>query len=257
MSEAFPKEARTAMGSPKLASPRDRVPLPCLNADWHRQHPMPKRPTTAERLAWHIAHAAHCACRPMPESLRALAATPPAPDPLRPALEGSDRRSLARSKDARALIERDPSRIAELAALTEDPDPVVAMRASDLLEKLAAAHPAWVQPHRKRLIGPIADSDRWEIRLQIVRALPLLRWTDRERVRVLAILRRDAAHPRLFVRAWAVDSLAAFSVTSPDDAALAREVRAHLADFERSGSAALVARARAIRKRLQTPVSRG
>ena len=44
----------------------------------------------------------------------------------------------------------------------------------DLLEKLAHEHADWVQPHKRLFIGPLADSDQWEIRLQVVRALPLL-----------------------------------------------------------------------------------
>jgi hypothetical protein len=40
-----------------------------LNAAWHRAHPMPKNATLDQRIAWHIEHARHCACRPIPEKL--------------------------------------------------------------------------------------------------------------------------------------------------------------------------------------------
>lgn len=47
-----------------------------LNAEWHRANPMPKRPSEAQRIAWHRAHAAACSCRPIPaklaERIRAL-----------------------------------------------------------------------------------------------------------------------------------------------------------------------------------------
>ncbi len=45
-----------------------------INADWHREHPMPKNPTVEQRIAWHLAHQEHCACRPIPEKLRDLMA---------------------------------------------------------------------------------------------------------------------------------------------------------------------------------------
>ena len=170
------------------------------------------------------------------------------PNSLRPLLAGGDRRSIARSNRACALVLAEPARVAELAALAADSDWLVSMRALDLLEKLAHDHPDWVAPHRSVFIGPLADSDAWEVRLQIVRALPLLPWTARERARVLAILQRDVRHPRLFVRAWALDSLAHFAGS---DGALALVVRRHLASFARSGSPALVARARMIRSRLR------
>jgi hypothetical protein len=41
-----------------------------INATWHRAHLMPKRPTAAQRLAWHLEHARECACRPLPDSMR-------------------------------------------------------------------------------------------------------------------------------------------------------------------------------------------
>ncbi len=43
-----------------------------LNAAWHERHPMPKNPTTEQRLAWHQAHEKNCGCRPMPAKLRAF-----------------------------------------------------------------------------------------------------------------------------------------------------------------------------------------
>lgn len=39
------------------------------NTLWHKAHPMPKKPTLAEKISWHLAHAAHCGCRPMPKTI--------------------------------------------------------------------------------------------------------------------------------------------------------------------------------------------
>jgi hypothetical protein len=137
-------------------------------------------------------------------------------DDLRHLLSGGDRRSVARSGRARALILAHPERISALASLARNEDWLVSMRAMDLLEKLAHEHPEWVQPHKRLFIGPLADSEQWEIRLQVVRALPLLSWTARERKRVIEILGRDIEHPQRFVRAWALGSLATFA-TNDDD----------------------------------------
>jgi len=41
-----------------------------MNAEWHRRHPMPRNPSLAQRVAWHRAHARHCACREVPASIR-------------------------------------------------------------------------------------------------------------------------------------------------------------------------------------------
>ena len=222
-----------------------------FNAAWHRRHPMPKRPTVAQRIAWHRDHQEHCACRPVPPELRAQLGPPTRSSTrasLRRLLSGGDRRSVAQSSRARSLVEAEPGRVAELAALAQADDWLVSMRALDLLEKLAHEHPDWVEPHKQLFIGPLADSDKWEIRLQVVRALPLLPWTARERRRAVEILERDLEHPQKFVRAWALDGLATFAL---DDRALLPLVTRAVAACERSGSKALETRAREVRKRLE------
>jgi hypothetical protein len=225
-----------------------------INAAWHGRHVMPKNATVEQRIAWHRAHQKHCACRPIPSNLlaRMEAASHRSGGSLRALLSGSDRRSVAQSKRARAVVERAPDRITELAELTADRDWLVSLRALDLLEKLAHDRPDWVQPHKRLFIGPLADSDKWEIRLQIVRALPLLRWTSRERKRVVQILRRDLEHPQKFVRAWSLDSLATLA---EEDPSLADIVQRSLVEFDRSPSKALQARARRIRTRFAPRVT--
>jgi hypothetical protein len=223
-----------------------------INAAWHERHRMPRNATLEARIAWHRAHQQHCACRPIPAKLLEQMGRSPVRArangrSLREMLSGGDRRSIARSAGARALVEQTPARVAELADLAGDRDWLVAMRAMDLLEKLAHQHPDWVRPHKRLFIGPLADSESWEIRLQIVRALPLLSWTARERKRVIEILRRDLEHPQKFVRAWALDSLATFA---GQDRGLMPVVLQSLEELERSGSKALSTRARHIRARL-------
>jgi hypothetical protein len=167
---------------------------------------------------------------------------------LRELFSGGDRRSVARSKQAQTIVEDSPDRIEELVTLVSDMDWLVSMRAVDLLEKLAHQRVEWVQPHKRIFIGPLADRGEWEIRLQVVRALPLFKWTPREKERVLDILVRDVNHPKKFVSAWALDSLARFA---EDDSSLMPTVRRALASFEKSESKALRTRARHIRTRLK------
>ena len=42
-----------------------------INAAWHKAHVMPKNASVEQRIKWHLAHAKHCACRPIPEKLQA------------------------------------------------------------------------------------------------------------------------------------------------------------------------------------------
>jgi hypothetical protein len=162
-------------------------------------------------------------------------------------LTGGDRRSIADSPKVRRVVEAEPTLVLALVDLVEDEDWLVSQRALDLIEKLAHDHPAWIEPHKRVFIGPIADSDKWEVRLQVVRALPLFRWTPAEMKRVESILRENVSFPQTFVRAWALDSLATFSLSRPG---LRPVVLRLLDEFETSPRKALQARARQIRARL-------
>jgi HEAT repeat protein len=90
---------------------------------------------------------------------------------IRKLLSGGDRRSSAKSKEVLEVVRANPEHVPELVSLTDDEEWLVSMRAIDLLEKLAHEHTDWVTPHKHVFIGPLADSDKWEVRLQIVRAL--------------------------------------------------------------------------------------
>ena len=59
-----------------------------MNREWHKLHKMPAGTTEKQRIAWHLEHTAHCACRPFPEGLL---------DKLTPA----EKRALARAAKLR------------------------------------------------------------------------------------------------------------------------------------------------------------
>ena len=166
---------------------------------------------------------------------------------LRAFLCGGDRRSIAQSKRALALVRGNPDLVPQLADLAGDQDWLVSMRAADLLEKLAHERREWIEPHKRLFIGPLADDEHWEVRLQVVRALPLFSWSAAENKRVIEILLRDAEHPQKFVRAWAVDSLAHFA---EKDRGLMSKLDRCLRQFKRSGSKALMSRGQQILARM-------
>jgi len=47
----------------------NRESLMKINKEWHQKNKMPKNATFEQRVKWHLAHQAHCDCRPIPEKL--------------------------------------------------------------------------------------------------------------------------------------------------------------------------------------------
>lgn len=41
-----------------------------LNREWHRVHRVPQKAGREQRIKWHVAHAAACGCRAVPEGIR-------------------------------------------------------------------------------------------------------------------------------------------------------------------------------------------
>jgi hypothetical protein len=42
-----------------------------MNANWHRRHVMPTRPSLEQRVRWHLAHSKACGCRKIPRIIAA------------------------------------------------------------------------------------------------------------------------------------------------------------------------------------------
>jgi len=40
-----------------------------INREWHEKNRMPRNATIEQRIEWHLDHAKHCACRPIPAKL--------------------------------------------------------------------------------------------------------------------------------------------------------------------------------------------
>ncbi len=165
---------------------------------------------------------------------------------LRDLLTGGDRRSIAHASQALAFARDDSEAVAELACLTSDTDPLVAMRACDVLEKLLHEDVTQVQPYKDVFIRQL-QSPFWESRLQCVRALPLFHWSAEERPAVIQALRERIDDEQKFVRCWALDGFALLVAADPGVRA---ELDQRLAEFLGSGVPSMQARARAIVKRL-------
>lgn len=156
-------------------------------------------------------------------------------------LTDPDRKSLAQGEEVLAACRAEPSRVSELVDCVEGGDPLVRMRALDLLEKLARSDISIVEPVRGVFLGEWHESEIWEDRLAISRALGLFSWSEEELGRVLEILRARVRDEQKFVRAWAMDS---FALVALREESVREEAVGYVMEGLGSEAKSVVARAR-------------
>jgi hypothetical protein len=162
-------------------------------------------------------------------------------------LRGGDRRSIGNSNNVVAQVLADPRQFKQLLRGLWSPDPVLAMRSADAAEKITAANPGLLAPHKAELLGLLRETTQQEIRWHLCLMLPRLTLTTAERRRAAASLRTYLNDPSSIVRTFTLQALADLSV---HDGALREEVVELLQQAARSGTAAMKARARKLLKQL-------
>jgi hypothetical protein len=162
-------------------------------------------------------------------------------------LKGGDRRSIGRANAVLAELRRDPARFDELWICLSHADPLVRMRAADVLEKLSRDDASMLAGHKHELISQSLDDGSPELRWHLVAITSRLTLSLRE-ARKLCVwydhcLRED---PSRIVKV--------FSLQAASE--LASRHRGLTADFERMLRLALAspwpsvrARANRLRKR--------
>lgn len=96
------------------------------------------------------------------------------PPELRHLLAGGDRRSLAHATRAVRLILEDRRQVKQLIAALDSKDPLIAMRAADVVEKISRRRPEWVAAYRTRLVRRMLATPDPVIRWNLIQVMPRL-----------------------------------------------------------------------------------
>jgi hypothetical protein len=157
-------------------------------------------------------------------------------------LRGGDRRSIGRANEVVTLVLKDPKLITELLdVIQHDDDPLIRMRSADVLEKVTALHPEWLQPHKRLLINEISAVDQQEVRWHVAQMLPRLQMSPRERAKAVGILERYCEDDSRIVKTFSMQALADLALEDPN---LAPKVVNLIKELTRTGSAAVANRGR-------------
>lgn len=166
-------------------------------------------------------------------------------------LAGGDLRTLGRSTAVAAQVLAQPDLIDELFDGIASDDEVISARASDALEKVAAARPDLLQPYKQELLERVAHLKHWVVREHVCQLLPRLDpLTAAERRRALALIQGYLADRSSIVRACAVECLVHLSAPAGFANERARVITLVNASAAHGDTPALRARARKMQRLL-------
>lgn len=103
-------------------------------------------------------------------------------------LKGGDRRSIGKAEEVVRAVLKSPKLFKAVFEQLQSGDPLVRMRAADVIEKVSRNHPEYLQPFKKRLIAEAAKATQAEVRWHVAQMFSYLKLTIRERERVALTL---------------------------------------------------------------------
>jgi hypothetical protein len=126
-------------------------------------------------------------------------------------------------------------------------DPIVRMRAADVVEKVSAKHPELLQPHKRRLIRDVALSDQQEIHWHVAQMIPRLKLRSAEHKGTVKTLLGYLQDKSNIVKTFSMQALADLA---EEDTHLRRRVIPLLKELTKTGSPAMRARGQKLLHRL-------
>ena len=156
-------------------------------------------------------------------------------------LAGGDRRSIGHSEQVAAVVSRDPGLFSGLIAGLWSEDPLIRMRAADAAEKVSRKNPALLQPHKKELLGLMAEAQQQELCWHLAVMVPRLSLNSREREYAASVLENYLEFRSSIVKTFALQGLADLAQR---DAHLRPGAIEILREAEKNGTPAMKARSR-------------
>lgn len=163
-------------------------------------------------------------------------------------LRGGDRRSIGRADEAATLVLAAPERFGALFGVLSDPDPVIAMRAADAVEKVTRTRPDLLVPYKHRILIETAAIGQKEVRWHTAMLIPRLPLNGDERRQAVEILFRFLEDDSRIVKTEAMQALAELA---QQDAELVPKILPVIRRLTETGSPAMKSRGRKLLSRLE------
>ncbi len=163
-------------------------------------------------------------------------------------LRGGDRRSIGNVSEVVAAVQKKPDLLKDLVAGLFDEDPVVRMRAADVMEKISLGNPQSLQPFKTQLIRLARQTQQQELRWHTAQMIPRLKLTPKEAAAVTDIFFNYLIDKSKIVVTFAMQALSDLALKK--GAASARMIRA-IEKLARTGSPAIQSRGKKLLPKLK------
>ena len=167
-------------------------------------------------------------------------------------LAGGDRRSIGRVAEVVGDVSENAALIEDLVDGLFVEDPVVRMRAADVLEKVTVNHPEYLQPYKTKMLMLAAKTGQQEVRWHIAQMVPRLSLTSKEFNRVVDILFDYLGDKSNIVVTFSLQALADLATQNNS---LRIRVLGVLEQLTQTGSPAVKNRGKKLLAQLNEPVS--
>jgi hypothetical protein len=163
------------------------------------------------------------------------------PEKILARLEGRDRRTIGRADEVAALVSQNPRLFGGLLRGLWSENPLVRMRAADAAEKVTRNNPALLRPHKRALLGLLAEAEDQELRWHLAVMIPRLALNGKERQHAALLLESYLEDRSSIVKTFALQGLADLA---ENELSMRPRVIEILREAARSGTAAMKARSR-------------
>lgn len=156
-------------------------------------------------------------------------------------LSGGDRRSIGKADEVAGDIEKEPALFDDVFVGLTVKDPVLRMRAADVVEKVTIDKPDLLTSHKKEVISILSTSEQQEVCWHMAQIAPRIKYTKAEESKVVAALKSNLSHKSKIVQVFSMQALADLA---EEDESLQKEVVEIIKEKQSTGSPALQSRAR-------------
>ncbi len=171
-----------------------------------------------------------------------------APNKILSLLQGTDRRKIGRSDEVADMVSRNPGLFPKLIEGLWSEDGLVRMRAADAAEKVTRKRNELLEPHKKELLGLMAEAKEQELRWHLAVMVPRLALSAKERQHAASLLNIYLEDRSSIVRTFALQGLADLARQEPSMRASVTET---LREAARDGTPAMKARSRKLLSQLE------